>query len=47
MELINIPAAEDIALLNFQNTIVDYEIRMAPTTKGNNTFKVITLNDDV
>ena len=40
MELINIPAAEDIALLHFQNTIVDYEIRMTPSTKENMTFKV-------
>merc|ERR1719244_520867 len=39
MELINIPSAEDIALLHFQNTIVDYEIRMAPTSKENMTFK--------
>ena len=42
MELINIPAADDIALLHFQNTIVDYEIRMAPASKQNMTFKVIS-----
>ena len=43
MELINIPAAEDIALLHFQNTIVDYEIRMTPATKENMTYyKVIS-----
>ena len=42
MELINIPAAEDIALLHFQNTIVGYEIRMTPATKENMTYyKVI------
>ena len=42
MELINTPAADDIALLHFQNTIVDYEIRMAPASKQNMTFKVIS-----
>ena len=43
MELINIPAAENIALLHFQNTIVDYEIRMTPATKENMTYyKVIS-----
>jgi len=44
MELINIPAADDIALLHFQNTIVDYEIRMTPAPKQNMTFKAKSLD---
>ena len=45
MELINIPSAEDIALLHFQNTIVDYEIRMVPTSKQNASFRVISMKN--
>jgi len=39
MELINIHKAEEMGLLHFQNTLVDYEISIAPTPKQNMSYK--------